>query len=102
MELLLRRGGGGLPQERNKEQVAPLHLAAESGHGAPELLELLIRHGGKVNALDGGGQTGWHSWGRQVGTLGADRLALLGQTGWHSWGRQVGTPGADSCVNTNH
>ena len=57
-ELLLRKGGGPLASEKNKDLLTPLHLAADSGHVATDLLDLLLRYGANVNAVDGLGQTG--------------------------------------------
>ncbi|KAF2351357.1 Ankyrin repeat [Trinorchestia longiramus] len=58
VELLLRKGAGSLASEKNKDQLTPLHLASQCGPVAADLLELMLRHGAKVNVLDGMGQTG--------------------------------------------
>lgn len=54
MEALLRKGAP--LQEKNKEFLTPLHVCADKGHC--DIMELLLKHGSKVNALDGLGQTG--------------------------------------------
>lgn len=42
--------------EKNKEFLTPLHVAADNSHY--DVMDALLRHGAKVNALDGLGQTG--------------------------------------------
>lgn len=54
VEALLRKGAP--LQEKNKEFLTPLHVCADKGHC--DIMELLLKHGSKVNALDGLGQTG--------------------------------------------
>lgn len=56
MELLIRKGIH--LNEKNKDFLTPLHLAADNSH--LDLMEVLLRHGAKVNALDGLGQTALH------------------------------------------
>lgn len=57
VEALLRKGAP--LQEKNKEFLTPLHVSADKGHY--DIMELLLKHGSKVNALDGLGQTGEYS-----------------------------------------
>lgn len=54
IELLCRKGAQ--INEPNKEQLTPLHIAAEYGHF--DIMELFIRLGARINAIDGLGQTG--------------------------------------------
>ncbi|XP_044260060.1 poly [ADP-ribose] polymerase tankyrase [Tribolium madens] len=56
IELLIRKGIH--LNEKNKDFLTPLHLAADNSH--LDLMEVLLRHGAKVNALDGLGQTALH------------------------------------------
>ncbi|XP_017772298.1 PREDICTED: tankyrase [Nicrophorus vespilloides] len=56
MELLIRKGVG--LNEKNKEFLTALHVAADHSHY--DLMDYLLRHGAKVNALDGLGQTALH------------------------------------------
>ena len=53
-ELLVRRGAA--LNEKNKELLTPLHVATDCNHA--DSVELLLKHGAKVNALDSHGQTG--------------------------------------------
>ncbi|KAK0140326.1 Tankyrase-1 [Merluccius polli] len=55
-ELLLRKGAN--INEKNKDFMAPLHVAAERAHN--DILEVLQKHGAKVNAVDTLGQTSLH------------------------------------------
>uniref|UniRef100_A0A8C9S0K3 Poly [ADP-ribose] polymerase n=1 Tax=Scleropages formosus TaxID=113540 RepID=A0A8C9S0K3_SCLFO len=55
-ELLLRKGAN--VNEKNKDFMTPLHVAAERAHN--EILEVLQKHGAKMNALDTLGQTALH------------------------------------------
>ncbi|XP_047228404.1 poly [ADP-ribose] polymerase tankyrase-1-like isoform X2 [Girardinichthys multiradiatus] len=55
-ELLLRKGAN--INEKNKDFMTPLHVAAERGHN--DIMEVLQKHGAKVNALDTLGQTALH------------------------------------------
>lgn len=54
VEALLRKGAP--LHEKNKEFLTPLHVSADKSHY--DIMELLLKHGAKVNALDGLGQTG--------------------------------------------
>lgn len=56
LDLLIRKGAQ--VNEKNKDFLTPLHLAADNSHC--DLLDLLLRHGAKINALDGLGQTALH------------------------------------------
>lgn len=71
VDLLLRKGAPA--NEKNKELLAPLHLAADHEH--MDLIEALLRHGSKVNILDGLGQTALHRCGRD-GRASVCRLLL--------------------------
>uniref|UniRef100_A0A3Q3JDL2 Poly [ADP-ribose] polymerase n=1 Tax=Monopterus albus TaxID=43700 RepID=A0A3Q3JDL2_MONAL len=55
-ELLLRKGAN--VNEKNKDFMTPLHVAAERAHN--DIMEVLQKHGAKVNALDTLGQTALH------------------------------------------
>ncbi|XP_061887073.1 poly [ADP-ribose] polymerase tankyrase-1 isoform X2 [Entelurus aequoreus] len=55
-ELLLRKGAN--VNEKNKDLMTPLHVAAERAHN--DIMEVLQKHGAKVNALDTLGQTALH------------------------------------------
>uniref|UniRef100_A0A673T0D2 Poly [ADP-ribose] polymerase n=1 Tax=Suricata suricatta TaxID=37032 RepID=A0A673T0D2_SURSU len=55
-ELLLRKGAN--VNEKNKEFMTPLHVAAERAHN--DVMEVLHKHGAKMNALDTLGQTALH------------------------------------------
>lgn len=56
VDLLIRKGP--LLNEKNKDFLTPLHLAADHSHY--EIMDLLLKNGAKVNALDGLGQTALH------------------------------------------
>lgn len=56
VELLIRKGVH--LNEKNKDFLTPLHLSGDRSH--LDLMEMLLRHGAKVNALDGLGQTSLH------------------------------------------
>lgn len=56
LETLIRKGAH--LNEKNKDFLTPLHLAADHSHY--DLMDVLLRHGAKVNALDGLGQTALH------------------------------------------
>ena len=71
VEILLRKGAP--PNEKNKELLAPVHVAGDKGH--LEALEALLRHGAKVNVLDGLGQTALHRSSRE-GQVAVCRLLL--------------------------
>ncbi|XP_014351008.1 poly [ADP-ribose] polymerase tankyrase-1 isoform X3 [Latimeria chalumnae] len=55
-ELLLRKGAS--VNEKNKDFMTPLHVAAERAHN--DVVEVLHKHGIKMNALDTLGQTALH------------------------------------------
>ncbi|CAB1319924.1 unnamed protein product, partial [Coregonus sp. 'balchen'] len=55
-ELLLRKGAN--VNEKNKDFMTTLHVAAERAHN--DILEVLQKHGAKVNAVDTLGQTALH------------------------------------------
>ncbi|XP_070782929.1 poly [ADP-ribose] polymerase tankyrase-2-like [Enoplosus armatus] len=55
-ELLLRRGAN--VNEQAKDLTAPLHLASEKAHN--DVIEVLVKHEAKVNAVDHLGQTALH------------------------------------------
>lgn len=71
VEILLRKGAA--PNEKNKELLAPLHMAADKEH--LDATEALLRHGAKVNVLDGLGQTALHRSSRE-GQVSVCRLLL--------------------------
>ncbi|KAJ8897972.1 hypothetical protein PR048_003332, partial [Dryococelus australis] len=54
LETVIRKGAH--LNEKNKEFLTPLHVAASNSHF--DVMDALLRHGAKVNALDGLGQTG--------------------------------------------
>ncbi|XP_019773681.1 poly [ADP-ribose] polymerase tankyrase [Dendroctonus ponderosae] len=56
LESLIRKGAP--LNEKNKEFLTPLHIAADNSHY--DLMDVLLRNGAKVNALDGLGQTALH------------------------------------------
>ncbi|XP_056222755.1 poly [ADP-ribose] polymerase tankyrase-2-like isoform X2 [Seriola aureovittata] len=55
-ELLLRKGAN--VNEKTKDLLTPLHLASEKGHN--DVIEVLVKHEAKVNAVDHLGQTALH------------------------------------------
>ncbi|XP_035261516.1 poly [ADP-ribose] polymerase tankyrase-2 isoform X2 [Anguilla anguilla] len=55
-ELLLRKGAN--VNEKTKDFLTPLHLASEKSHN--NVIEVLVKHEAKVNALDNLGQTALH------------------------------------------
>ncbi|XP_041714449.1 poly [ADP-ribose] polymerase tankyrase-2 isoform X2 [Coregonus clupeaformis] len=55
-ELLLRKGAN--VNEKTKDFLTPLHLASEKSHN--DIIEVLVKHEAKVNALDNLGQTALH------------------------------------------
>ncbi|XP_076257576.1 tankyrase isoform X2 [Rhynchophorus ferrugineus] len=61
LESLIRKGAP--LNEKNKDFLTPLHLAADNSHY--DLMDVLLRNGGKVNALDGLGQTALHRCARE-------------------------------------
>lgn len=56
VETLIRKGAS--LNEKNKDFLTPLHLAAD--HSYFEIMDLLLKNGADVNALDGLGQTALH------------------------------------------
>ena len=76
-DLLVRRGAA--LNEKNKELLTPLHVATDCNHA--DAVELLLKHGAKVNALDSHGQTGQWGWGGQWGGR------AVGWMRGQSWGR---------------
>ncbi|KAF7647983.1 hypothetical protein LDENG_00163790 [Lucifuga dentata] len=55
-ELLLRKGAN--VNEKTKDLLTPLHLASEKAHN--DVIEVLVKHEAKVNAVDNLGQTALH------------------------------------------
>ncbi|XP_060624723.2 poly [ADP-ribose] polymerase tankyrase-2 isoform X2 [Anolis sagrei] len=55
-ELLLRKGAN--INEKTKDFLTPLHVASEKAHN--DVIEVLVKHEAKVNALDNLGQTSLH------------------------------------------
>ncbi|XP_016145488.1 tankyrase-2-like [Sinocyclocheilus grahami] len=55
-ELLLRKGAN--VNEKNKDFLTPLRLAAEKSHN--DIIEVLVKHEAKVDAVDNLGQTALH------------------------------------------
>jgi len=70
-ETLCRKGCN--LNDKNKEFLTPLHLATDKSHY--DVMELLLKHGAKVNALDSLGQTCLHRAGRE-GNVQACRILL--------------------------
>lgn len=54
--------------------LTPLHLAADKSHY--DIMDVLLKHGAKVNALDGLGQTALHRSSRE-GNVQACRILLM-------------------------
>ena len=69
---ILYRKGSNL-NEKNKDLLTPLHLAAEKSHY--DIMDILLKHGAKVNALDSNGQTALHRCARE-GNVQACRILL--------------------------
>ncbi|XP_050293322.1 poly [ADP-ribose] polymerase tankyrase [Anthonomus grandis grandis] len=61
LETLMRKGAP--VNEKNKEFLTPLHIATDNSYY--DLMEILLRNGAKVNALDGLGQTALHRCARE-------------------------------------
>ncbi|KAG8193909.1 hypothetical protein JTE90_011464 [Oedothorax gibbosus] len=70
-EILIRKGAS--LNEKNKEFLTPLHVAADKSHF--DVLDVLLKHGAKVNTLDGLGQTALHRCARE-GNVQACRILL--------------------------
>ncbi|XP_028286164.1 poly [ADP-ribose] polymerase tankyrase-2-like [Parambassis ranga] len=71
-ELLLRKGAN--VNERTKDLLTPLHLASEKAHN--DVIEVLVKHEAKVNAVDHLGQTALHR-AAHCGHLQTCRLLLM-------------------------
>ncbi|BFY98557.1 hypothetical protein BsWGS_01597 [Bradybaena similaris] len=71
VELLIRKGAN--LNDKNKDYLAPLHIAADKAHY--DVMDVLLKHGAKVNVLDGLGQTALHRVGQQ-GNMQACRLLM--------------------------
>ena len=71
MEALIRKGAN--LNEKNKELLCPLHVAADRAHY--DVMDVLLKHGAKVNAIDGQGRTALHRVAEQ-GNMQACRLLL--------------------------
>ena len=56
VETLYRKGAN--LNDKNKDLLTPLHLAADKSHY--DVVEVLLKNGAKVNALDNAGQTALH------------------------------------------
>lgn len=56
VETLIRKNA--TLNEKSKEFLTPLHVAADHSHY--DVMDVLLRHNAKVNALDGLGQTALH------------------------------------------
>ncbi|XP_026133026.1 tankyrase-2 isoform X2 [Carassius auratus] len=70
-EMLLRKGAN--VNEKNKDFLTPLHLAAEKSHN--DIIEVLVKHEAKVDAVDHLGQTALHR-AAHLGHLQTCRLLL--------------------------
>ncbi|XP_054166448.1 poly [ADP-ribose] polymerase tankyrase-2-like [Oppia nitens] len=70
-EFLIRKNAN--LNEKNKDFLAPIHLAADNSKF--DVLELLLKNGSKVNILDGLGQTALHRCARD-GNIGAVQTLL--------------------------
>ncbi|KAM9426617.1 poly [ADP-ribose] polymerase tankyrase-2-like [Pholidichthys leucotaenia] len=71
-ELLLKKGAN--IDEKSKDLLTPLHVAAEKAHN--DVIEVLVKHEAKVNAVDHLGQTALHRAAR-CGHLQTCRLLLM-------------------------
>ncbi|XP_046385397.1 poly [ADP-ribose] polymerase tankyrase [Ischnura elegans] len=74
VETLARKGAH--LNEKNKDFLTPLHVAAECRHN--DVLEALLHHGAKVNTLDGHGQTALHLCARKDNLQGCRLLLSYG------------------------
>ena len=70
-ELLIRKNAN--LNEKNKDFLGPIHLAAENSKF--DALELLLKNGAKINILDGLGQTALHRCARD-GNVGSAQILL--------------------------
>ncbi|KAK7463981.1 hypothetical protein BaRGS_00038021 [Batillaria attramentaria] len=71
VELLIRKGAN--LNDKNKDYLTPLHIAADKAHY--DVMDVLLKHGAKVNALDSLGQTALHRVAQQ-GNMQACRLLM--------------------------
>ncbi|XP_078310376.1 poly [ADP-ribose] polymerase tankyrase-1-like [Crassostrea virginica] len=71
VEALIRKGAN--LNDKNKEYVTALHIAADKAHY--DVMDVLLKHSAKVNALDGLGQTALHRVAQQ-GNMQACRLLM--------------------------
>ncbi|XP_050397840.1 poly [ADP-ribose] polymerase tankyrase-1 [Patella vulgata] len=71
VDLLIRKAA--TLNDKNKDNLTPLHMAADKGHF--DIMDVLLKHGSKVNALDRLGQTALHRVAQQ-GNLQACRLLM--------------------------
>ncbi|KAK3589737.1 hypothetical protein CHS0354_021059 [Potamilus streckersoni] len=71
VEALIRKGAN--INDKNKDCLAPLHIAADKAHY--DVMDVLLKQGAKVNALDGQGQTALHRVAQQ-GNIQACRLLM--------------------------
>ncbi|GFR86628.1 poly [ADP-ribose] polymerase [Elysia marginata] len=71
VELLIRKGAN--LNDKNKDYLASLHIAADKAHY--DVMDVLLKHGAKVNTLDGLGQTALHRVAQQ-GNMQACRLLM--------------------------
>lgn len=55
-ELLIRKNAN--LNDKNKDLLTPLHLAGDKSHY--DVMEILLKHGAKINSLDGLGQSALH------------------------------------------
>uniref|UniRef100_H2ZNF9 Poly [ADP-ribose] polymerase n=1 Tax=Ciona savignyi TaxID=51511 RepID=H2ZNF9_CIOSA len=69
VELLIRKGAS--LNEKNKEFLVPLHIAADKAH--IDVLEVLLKSGAKVNMLDCLGQTALH----RAAQLGLSQVCIV-------------------------
>ncbi|KAG8226948.1 hypothetical protein J437_LFUL004666 [Ladona fulva] len=74
VETLARKGAH--LNEKNKDFLTPLHVAAECRHN--DVLEALLHHGAKVNTLDGHGHTALHLCARKDNVQGCRLLLSYG------------------------
>ncbi|XP_052772153.1 poly [ADP-ribose] polymerase tankyrase-1-like isoform X2 [Mya arenaria] len=71
VDALVRKGAN--LNEKNKDHLTPLHIAADKAHY--DVMDVLLKHNAKVNALDGLGQTALHRVAQQ-GNIQACRLLI--------------------------
>lgn len=70
-EALIRKGAN--LNDKNKDFLTPLHVTSEKSHF--DVMDVLLKHGAKVNALDGLGQTSLHRCARD-GNVQACRILV--------------------------